>query len=96
MNITQETRRAAYDGIQDKAQKRRDLILMILKHGPATAEEITAELHTHDFVPYFDMNFVRPRLTELCRAGKIKPVGKRISERTGKQTAVWAVNEQQG
>ena len=42
-------------------------------------------------IPVRDKNYVKPRLTELRKLGMIEPVGKRVSETTGVNTAVWAI-----
>lgn len=54
-----------------------------------TAEEVTEELLRQGLIPYFDLNFARPRITEMSHDGLIDTVGKRESMRTGKKTAIW-------
>lgn len=92
MSITQETRRASHQDIQEKVRPRREVIYSILPPAPdgMTAEEIADALLKRGLIRRFDMNYVRPRLTELKSAGAVEVVGKRKSYRTGKDTAVWA------
>lgn len=86
MSVTAETRRAAYQDIRVKRTRRQEEILRtITGYGPMTAEELM------DALGYRDPNQVRPRLTELAKAGVLRPEGKRISRRSGKMTAVWAL-----
>ena len=56
-----------------------------------TAEEIAQQLLKDGKITHIDPNFTRPRLTELKEAGKVKVVGKRRSEITSRNTAVWRV-----
>lgn len=87
MSITQETRREGYEDSRQKAPKRWQLIYGYLqRHGPSTAEEI------RDGLGYKEMNSVRPRITELAKAGLIAATSKRKSS-TGRNTAVWEVVE---
>ena len=96
MSITEETRREAYYESADNAKLRKVMIYQLLRatgvHG-MTAEEITENLVSAGKLKYFDMNMVRPRLTELKADGLVKTVGKRESPLSGKQTAVWVCEE---
>lgn len=92
MSITAETRRASHEDITSKAETRRNAILAVLPTEPGgmTAEELTDKLLRNGVIRRFDMNYARPRLTELKKVGAVVTVGKRRSYRTGKATAVWA------
>ena len=91
MSVTSETRWAAYEDIKPKWGKRAKVILEVLcDKGDLTAEEITDILVERGDIPYFDMNKVRPRLSEMRMAGMVDALyAGRKSERTGRTTAVW-------
>lgn len=93
MNITRKNRREAYDKIIPKRDNRKELILSVLKAHPngMTAEEVAQALVDSGKISHMDMNFVRPRLTELKESDKVQVVGRRPSVITGRNTAVWKV-----
>jgi hypothetical protein len=93
MNIPQETRRESYQAAKIDAAARRRVILEILTEhrGGLTAREVAGELHRRGVVPTDERNFAAPRLTELCEAGKVKAIGKKLCPQTGRNVAVWAV-----
>lgn len=86
--ITQETRRESYDAVLPKVSDRKKLILEVLNR-PMTAHEITVVLLIKKHIPYYDRNFVSPRLTELKKDGVLQVVGKRYCKRTERNVAVW-------
>ena len=69
------------------------MIIEYLRYFPGglTAEELTDSMYCAGLIPVRDKNYVKPRLTELRKLGMIEPVGKRVSETTGVNTAVWAI-----
>jgi hypothetical protein len=89
MSITNETRRASYAGIKNQTGPRRTLILELLERKPMTADELTEIMLHLRLIPYYDRNFVAPRLTELKEAGKVEVVSKKYCKRTDRQVAVW-------
>lgn len=93
MNITRKNRREAYDKIIPKRDNRKELILATLTEHPngMTAEEVAQVLMDSGKISHMDMNFVRPRLTELKESKKVQVVGRRPSVITGRNTAVWKV-----
>lgn len=93
MNITRKNRREAYDKIIPKRDNRKEMILSVLKEHPdgMTAEEVVQVLLDGGKISHMDMNFVRPRLTELKESKLIQVVGRRPSAITGRNTAVWKV-----
>ena len=96
MSITAETRREAYYESANNASVRRVMIYQLLRGSGdygMTAEEITDNLVQAGKLKYFDLNMVRPRLTELKDEGLVKTVGKRKSLLSGKNTAVWVCEE---
>jgi hypothetical protein len=93
MSITKETRRASYAGIKNQTGPRRTLILELLERRPMTADELTEIMLHLRLIPYYDRNFVAPRLTELKEAGKVEVVSKKYCKRTDRQVAVWKLLE---
>lgn len=72
---TRETRRQSYDAVLPKREKRCRLILETLGAREMTASEITEELVAAGEIPYFNRNYVAPRLTEMKQMGILKTVG---------------------
>ena len=89
-SITRATRRQSYDAILPKRGKRCRLILETLGCRQMTASEITEELVTAGKIPYFNRNYVDPRLTELKEIGVLKTVGRRKATRSDATESVWA------
>lgn len=90
---TKETRRQSYDAILPKRQARCRLILETLGNRQMTASEITEELVRTGRIPYFNRNYVAPRLTELKEIGVLVTVGRRKATRSDATEAVWARKE---
>lgn len=90
---TKETRRESYFEILPKVETRKKLIIELLEKKPMTAHEITETLVEKELIPYYDRNFVSPRLTELKDAGKVEVSGKAYSPRTDRNVAVWKLKE---
>ncbi len=63
--ITAETRQISFDDIKPKRLSRYLQILEIIDNKEMTAREIEQEMNNKGYSKYFDMNHVRPRLTEL-------------------------------
>lgn len=62
------------------------LIYGILEqYGAMTAREVCIKLGSND------MNYVRPRLTELVQMGKIEIIGKKLDTVTDRSTSVYQV-----
>lgn len=78
--ITHETRLESY--ILTDKPKRRAEILSALTY-PMTARQLAYKLG------YRDLNAVKPRLTELVGANKVKVVGKVKDNLTGRTVAVY-------
>lgn len=87
---TKQTRRQSYDAILPKRGKRCRLILETLGDRSMTASEITEELVAAGRIPYFNRNYVAPRLTELKEIGILTTVGRRKDTRSDATEAVWA------
>ena len=86
---TRETRRASYDAVLPKVKDRARLILETLGSRSMTVSEITDELVEAGRIPYFNRNYVAPRLTELKDMGVVETCGRRKSTRSTATEAVW-------
>lgn len=93
---TRETRRQSYDAVLPKREKRCRLILETLGAREMTASEITEELVAAGEIPYFNRNYVAPRLIEMKQMGILKTVGRRKATRSDATEAVWARAEPSG
>ena len=86
---TKETRRASYEAVLPKVKNRARLILDTLGGREMTASEITEELVSSGKIPYFNRNYVAPRLTELKDMGIVETCGRRKATRSDATEAVW-------
>ena len=86
---TRETRRASYEAVLPKVNDRCRLILETLGAGEMTVSEITDQLVDAGRIPYFNRNYVAPRLTELKDMGVVETCGRRKSTRSNATEAVW-------
>lgn len=92
--FTRETRRESYDKVLEmSAEKRKQQIMEVLKDKPMTADEITQQLLERNLIPYYDRNFVSPRLTELKDQGLIESIGKSYCDRTRRKVTMFRVTE---
>lgn len=91
--ITKETRRASYDAIQSKVKPRQRMILETLGDRAMTVSEITEELVAAGKLPYYNRNYVAPRLTELKDDGVVETCGRRRNAKSGANEAVWRVKK---
>lgn len=79
--ITHETRRESFEKT-DRAT-RRSIILAALGDEELTAREILKR------IGFSDMNFVRPRLTELMQSGRVEAAGKKWDKITERNVTVF-------
>jgi hypothetical protein len=86
---TRETRRASYEAVLPKVNDRCTLILETLGTREMTVSEITDQLVDAGRLPYFNRNYVAPRLTELKDMGVVETCGRRKSTRSNATEAVW-------
>lgn len=63
--ITKQTRQLSFEDIKPKRLTKYMQILEIIDNREMTAREIENEMCAKKYSKYFDMNHVRPRLTEL-------------------------------
>lgn len=93
--ITKETRRESYEAVLPKVNARCRLILETLGSRAMTVNEITDELVAAKVIPYFNRNFVAPRLTELKDMGIVETCGRKKSTRSKASEAVWRRKEKE-
>lgn len=86
---TRETRRESYEAILPKVNARARLILETLGSREMTVSEITEELVDSGKIPYFNRNYVAPRITELTDMGIVETCGRRKSTRSNATEAIW-------
>ena len=86
---TRETRRESYEAILPKANERCKLVLKTLGSKAMTVSEITDELVKEGRLPYFNRNFVAPRMTELKELGVVQTCGRRKATHSNATEAVW-------
>ena len=90
---TKETRRKSYAAVLPKVNSRCRLILETLGAREMTVSEITDKLVEAGRIPYFNRNYVAPRLTELKDMGVVETCGRRKSTRSTATEAVWRRKE---
>lgn len=94
MSIQSECRKEGRDSITAKLTPRQIAIIGELRMNPngLTAYELNEKLRMSGDLFSNDLNTVKPRLTELCKANIIEPKGKRVSP-SGVHTTVWGLVE---
>ncbi len=91
---TKETRRASYEAVLPKVNERCRLILRTLGKREMTVSEIADELVKVGLIPYFNRNFVAPRLTEMKDLGIVETCGRRTATHSNATEAVWRIREE--
>ena len=86
---TKETRRDSYHAVLPKVNERARLILETLGSREMTVSEITDDLVRTGKIPYFNRNYVAPRVTELKDMGIVETCGRRASTRSNATEAIW-------
>lgn len=86
---TRETRRESYEAILPKVNERSKLILQTLGNREMTISEIVDELVRAGHIPYFNRNYVAPRITELKGLGVVETCGRRKATHSNATEAVW-------
>ena len=66
-SITYQTRQLSFEDIKPKRLTKYLQILEILDNNQMTAREVETEMNKRGYSTFFDMNHVRPRLTELVK-----------------------------
>jgi hypothetical protein len=78
----QDTSRAAAQGMAPKAMGLRERILAELQHFDGSPEMLAQRLNE----PVMN---IRPRLSELLKAGKVRDTGRRALAQGGRKAIVW-------
>lgn len=85
-----ETRQMSFEDIKPQKITKYMQILEILSNKEMTAREIELEMNRRGYSTYFDMNHVRPRLTELVKEyRKVCECGIKIDNLTKKKVAIY-------
>ena len=88
--ITKQTRQSSFEDIKPKCPTKYMQILEIIDDKEMTAREIENEMCVKKYSKYFDMNHVRPRLTELVNDYyELVECGTKEDNVTHKQVAVY-------
>lgn len=88
--ITQQTRQLSFEDIKPKRLTKYMQILEIINNREMTAREVENEMCAKRYSKYFDMNHVRPRLTELVNEyHELVECGTKEDYLTHKQVAVY-------
>lgn len=88
--ITKQTRQLSFEDIKPKRLTKYMQILEIIDNREMTAREIEDVMNVKGYSKYFDMNHVRPRLTELVNEyHELIECGTREDYLTKKNVAVY-------
>lgn len=88
MTTTEETRRES-NRKMDKESRQKQILEIFRQYGELTARECLRKLHRRD------MNYVRPRITELLKQGKLVSCGKKYDQATDRNVTVFKINEEE-
>ena len=90
MSITYQTRQLSFEDIKPKRLTKYNQILEVISDKEMTAREIETEMNRRGYSKYFDMNHVRPRLTELVNDyHELVECGTKVDYLTNKSVAVY-------
>lgn len=85
-----ETRQLSFEEIKPQKKNKYMQILEILGDRKMTAREIEKEMNRRGYSKYFDMNHVRPRITELVKEHeKLIECGMKYDSLTRKNVAIY-------
>lgn len=90
---TKQTRKESYEAVLPKVKDRSRLILETIGSREMTVSEITDELVASGRIPYYNRNYVAPRLSELKDMGVVETCGRRKSTRSDTSEAIWRRKE---
>lgn len=88
-----ETRAEANETV-DRQKRYRQIVECLEDRGPSTAKEIAVWMCLTGQATTSDRNLSAPRITELCRMGKVEPIGKTKCIYTGKTVTVYGLTEE--
>lgn len=87
-----ETRAEANETVKREIRYRQ-ILDCLEERGPSTAKQVAVWLCMTGQTPTSDRNLSAPRLTELCQAGLVEPIGKTRCVFTGKTVTVYGLRE---
>ena len=88
--ITAITRQLSFEDIKPKRLTKYLQILEIIDNNQMTAREVETEMNRRKYSTFFDMNHVRPRMTELVKEyHELIECGTKRDELTNKSVAVY-------
>ncbi len=90
---TRQTRKESYEAVLPKVKDRSRLILETLGSRQMTVSEITDELVAAGRIPYYNRNYVAPRLSELKDMDVVETCGRKKSTHSDASEAVWRRTE---
>lgn len=89
-----ETKQLSFEDIKPSRKTKYIQILEILGDNKMTAREIEVEMNRKNYSSYFDMNHVRPRLTELVKKYElIEEYGTKEDNLTKKKVTIYKKKE---
>ena len=89
-----ETRQISFEEIRPQKKNKYMQIIEIIGNRKLTAREIEIEMNKKGDSNYFDMNHVRPRLTDLVKEYEIlTECGVKIDSVTNKKVAIYKKKE---
>ena len=76
----------------DFAKRQKQVCEMLAEYPDGlTAKEVSVGMYYRGYIPNTERNFSAPRLNELIRKGKVKVIGKRICDYSGKKVSVFTL-----
>jgi hypothetical protein len=88
-----ETRAEANETVKREIRYRQ-ILDCLEERGPSTAKQVAVWLCMTGQTPTSERNLTAPRLTELCKAGLVEPIGKTRCVFTGKTVTVYGLREE--
>lgn len=85
-----ETSAVSYKEIKKTLSARHYICLdALMDIGEATANQVAMHVYDKGVTPYFNRNFVHPRLNELVEMGKVEIVGTKIDTLTNRRCMIY-------
>ncbi len=77
---------------KDFAKRQKQVCEMLAEYPDGlTAKEVSVGMYYKGYIPTTERNFSAPRLNELIHNGKVKIIGKRICDYSGKKVSVFTL-----
>lgn len=91
-DVTRDTRAEARETL-NTGERKQAILRLLRESGPMTAKELAFALKQRGIIPTDDRNTTQPRLTEMCKAGIVEPVGKTTCAWTHRTVALYGIRE---